>query len=72
MPWWPRRFLPIGRSLGSIRCCGRCFGLAGRNWRGLGGVPAKVVINEYLDIARGLWGRSLAWRTRCSIDWRGC
>ena len=38
-----------------------------------GGPPAKVVINEYLDVARGFFtGADPAWRTRCWTGWRGC
>ena len=38
-----------------------------------GGAPAKVVINEYLDVAQGSSpATSRAWRTPCWTDWRAC
>ena len=37
------------------------------------GPPAKVVINEYLDVARGFFtGAEPGWRMQCWIDWPGC
>ena len=69
-----------GRLAGGLAAGADRPGAAGADARGRGGAgdgrtapPAKVVINEYLDVARGFFtGGNRAWRTRYWTGWHDC